>query len=276
MTFCPSSASERGRGFGRPHPAKMAFLLLLALSTSAFLLQGKLHQSEKALKVIDSAVQVLGGDAFLKVKTIRSSGRYFRFDKYGRSSGLIRFHDWTVLEPVKWRFQLGEGNRQFLQVYNLELMKGWTLEGKEKIKEIPEKGVHDFAKSARGDVELLLRGGKDREGMSIFYYGPDDIEGSGEWEAVEFLDATNNSVVIYFDRDSHLPVKSESHFIGKLGLRHKQETEFYNWHEIQGVNTALRLDGFVDGKKSDQRFIEELAYNESFPPEYFQEPQPEK
>ena len=98
------------------------------------------------------------------------------------------------------------------------------------------------------------------------------FELAGEVEAVEFLDATNDSLVIFFDTKTHLPVKTETHNTDRVGVRHKQEQEFSNWHVIQGINTALRHDVYVDGEISRQRFIEELTYNPTFPPGHFEEP----
>ena len=112
--------------------------------------------------------------------------------------------------------------------------------------------------------------------MNLYYYGPDDVTGSGELEAVEFLDATNSSVVIFFDLQSHLPTKMETHVTNQAGIRQKKETEFSNWHTIQGIHTPLRTDYFTDGEKSQQVFVEEISYNVAIPPSHFLEPVPKK
>ena len=102
------------------------------------------------------------------------------------------------------------------------------------------------------------------------------VSGSGEYEAVDFLDAFNKSVVIFFDLESHLPLKMETHIINSVGVRLKQETEFGNWHTIQGVHTPLRSDHYTNGDISRQIFIEEITFNGDIPPEYFLEPVLEK
>jgi hypothetical protein len=60
-----------------------------------------------------------------------------------------------------------------------------------------------------------------------------------------------------------------------MGVRRKQEREFSNWHVIQGINIALRLDTYVDGEMSTQQFWEEVAFNAPIPEDYFLEPQVE-
>jgi len=109
--------------------------------------------------------------------------------------------------------------------------------------------------------------------VKLFYYGPDDVSGPGGNEAVELLDTDNHSVVIFFSVETHLPTKLEGGFVDKMGFHHKEETEFYNWHWIDGVYAPLRFDVYIDGETSQQRFLEELMFNQSIPPDYFLEPQ---
>lgn len=225
---------------------------------------------EKARKVIASSIEAMGGEAYLNVTHVMSYGRYFAFRK-GRKA-FARFRDWTVYEPVKWRFQLGEGKRQSVQIFNLETGKAWSLEGEKYLEEMPEEAVQDFRRTAKKDLDLILRKRLNEEGMNLYYYGPDDVSGSGDIEAVEFLDSTNDSVVVFFDVETHLPVKTETHNTDKVGVRHKQEQEFSNWHVVDGVKTPLRYDVYVDGEVASQRFIEELTYNPAIPEGHFDEP----
>jgi hypothetical protein len=173
---------------------------------------------------------------------------------------------------VKWRFQQGKGKNQFVMIYNLEQDKGWTLEGKDEIEEIPEDSIERFRRSAKEDLEILLRHRVDEEGMNLYYYGPDDIAGQGKHEAVEFLDMTNKSIVVFFDRQSHLPSKVETHSTDQVGVRHKEELELSNYHEVEGVRTPLRLDFYVDGEVSWQRFLEGITFNPEIPSGHFLKP----
>lgn len=247
------------------------------LSLAMFLLAGRpvlaqeTEASSKARQVVDAAIQALGGKTYMDVYNAVGSGRYFMFSK-GRK-GFVRFSDWThYKEPAKSRFQLGKGKRQTLTVYNLELNQGWVLEGLFDRKPIPEEEVKDFARMVKRDMDYLFRNRLEEDGLQMFYYGPDDVAGSGELEAVEFVDEVNDSVVVYFNTETHMPVKTESHFTDKVGVRHKVETEFYNWHVIKGVQTALRFDVYTDEELTQQRFFEEIDLNVPIPPEYFLEP----
>lgn len=232
------------------------------------------EDDQKARAVVEASIKAMGGDAYLTANCVTSQGRYFRFRK-GRKA-FAKYWDWTVYDPIKWRFQMGEGKRQAVQIYNLEVGKAWTLEGKSTVEEVPEEAIEDFRDSSKRDVDLIFKKRLDEEGMELFYYGADDIAGGGNYEAVEFVDSTNASVVVFFDLESHLPMKVETNFTDKVGVRHKQEQEFSNWHEIGGVNFPLRHDVYVDNEISSQRFIEVLTVVPQIPAELFTEPVVEK
>jgi hypothetical protein len=252
--------------------------LLLGISVVLSLHVHSVAQDDpKAREVVEAAIEAMGGKSYLQVKNSHSQGLYYGFDKEERTRAFTHFQDWTVYEPIKWRFQLGKGEkRRKVTIYNLEIVKGWILEGEAHVEEIPGETVKRFGSLAGQDMDVLFRKRLDEEGMHLYYYGPQDIAGSGEYVAVEFLDATNNAIVIFFDRQTHLPSKWETHRTNQLGVRQKHEQQLYNWHTIQGVHTPLRYDTFVDGKKTTQRELEAISFNVDIPPEHFLEPKPKQ
>jgi hypothetical protein len=231
--------------------------------------------NSKAKEAIAAAVEAMGGERYSAVKTIQTTGRYFVF-KNSRTRGFAQYRDYTVLDPVKWRFELGPPKRHDVTIYNLELGQGWKYDGRETIEPASEQEIDDFRRAAKLDVDLLLRQRVDEEGVSLFYYGPGDIAGTGEFEAVEFLDSKNDSAVVFFDRRTRLPTKVETQVVDRLGIRRKQEVEYFNWHVIEGVRFPLRVDVTVDGELSQQRHIEKVSFNQTLPDAFFLEPKIEK
>jgi len=230
---------------------------------------------KKARQVVQAAIEAMGGEAYLKVRNSASAGRYFGFRK-GRKS-FARYRDWTVYDPVKSRTEFGKGGNRFVQIYNLELKRGWTIEGEDFVEEIKPEQVEEFYnRTVRRDMDYIFKKRLDEEGMSLFYYGPNEVSGTGEFEAVELLDAGNYSIVVFFDVDNHLPGKVESYVTNKMGVRQKSERELANWHMIQGINVPMRSDYYLDGELTAQYFIEEIQFNQSIPEEYFLEPVVEK
>ena len=251
------------------------FPILVLFVSTIFLSAGTLAFSEdddsekKAREVIKAAIDAMGGDAYLQIENSHAIGRYFGFRK-GRKS-FARYQDWTVYEPIKSRTEFAKG--EFVMIYNLELNKGWSVEGKEFVEEIKEEDIKDFHESSvKRDMDYIFKKRLNEDGMSLFYYSPNEVAGGGDFEAVEILDETNYSIVVFFDLNTHLPAKVEHHSTDKVGVRHKNERELANWHNIQGVNVPLRSDYYVDGELSRQYFIEEISFNLAIPDEYFTKP----
>ena len=251
---------------------RLGFTTLCLLSFLPLLVRAE--ENTKAKEVIQAAIEAMGGQRYLQVQSKYAEGRYFPFDKRERRRGFVRFLYWTVYEPIKSRFQLGKDEKsRTVEIHNMEINKGWVLEGEDSVEEIPEEDLRKWRKSVQRDIHLLLRNRVDEEGMNLFYYGPDDVVGTGEHEAVEFVDASNDAIVVFFDLQSQLPSKMEFHTTNRMGVRLKSEIEFHNWHTIQGVHTPLRHDHFLEGKRSLQLFLEEVSYNIRIPAERFLEPQ---
>ncbi len=250
----------------------LAAVLLMVTFSSNMALSDDNSNETKARKLIDAAVKSMGGEAYLAIDRIRSNGRYFWFNK-GRKF-FLRYQDWSVMSPViKSRVQLGKGKEEYLEIVNLEMNKGWKRESEKFLEFLTEDDISEFRRSVRHDVDYLLRKRVSEEGMSFFYYGRDEISGSGQYEAVEFVDARSDSITVYFNVSDSRPARTEYHTVDKNGVRHKQEQEFYNWHEIQGVFVPLRIDIYTDGELSSQRFIEEISFGEAFPEILFLRPE---
>ncbi len=228
---------------------------------------------ELAREVIAKAIQTLGGDAYLRAKTQSSNGNWFAFDRHGRRSGLVKYWEDIHFDPLKWRFQRGKGGRQVVQVYNLEVNKGWRKEGKSYVEELPEDRVESFRKSARHDLNILLKVRANEEGNRLFYYGPDDITGDGSFEAIEFLDEANDSTIVYFKRyKDYLPARVEYTVTDAEGNRHKTEEEFYNWHKMDGVLVPMRIDISRNGQVIEQRHAYTVTVNQPIPSSRFLKP----
>src|SRR4030042_5296798 len=106
----------------------------------------------KAREVVAAAIEAMGGKSYLEVRNAHSTGQYFSFDDEGRK-GYAKYEDWTVLQPIKWRFQLGQGKRASVQIFNLEVGKGWTLEGRDYVEEAKPEAIDEFRKGASRSEE---------------------------------------------------------------------------------------------------------------------------
>jgi len=250
-------------------------ILLIVLVAVVFVPFLGSQDEEKIQQLFEAAVRKMGGDTYLKVSDMISEGHYFVFDNQGNSSGLIRFTDYSKL-PDKSRYELGNKKNELdITVFNLGTDEGWILEGQKDTREATADEMKDFRNAVKHSIESIFRVRYKDPENKLFYLGP----GAGKdvtLEMVRLLDPENDEVTIYFDRVSKLPARIEYGIVNKRGGRQRNVEEFSQWHVIQGVNTPLRIDGYVNGRRSFQSFILKINYNNNLPDSFFSKPVPPK
>jgi hypothetical protein len=231
------------------------------------------QDDEKIKRLFEGAIQAMGGDAYLKVSELVSEGNYFIFDRDGNSSGLIKYNDYTKL-PDKSRFELGNKRKERdVTVFNLEKNEGWILEGQKDTRAATKDEMNGFRSDVKHSIENIFRSRYRDPEIKFFYLGA----GEGldvTLEMVQILDSENDTITVYFDRASKLPAKVEYQRVNQRGIKEKHVQEFSQWHKMQGINTPLRLDGYVNGRKAFQSFIVKISYNNNLPDSFFSKPIP--
>jgi hypothetical protein len=233
------------------------------------------QDEEKTQKLFQGAIEKMGGETFLAVRDMVSDGNYFFFDREGNSSGLIKFNDYTRL-PDRSRFELGNNKKsKDIQVFNLEKGEGWILEGQKETREATPDEMKDFKNAIKHSLDTIFRYRYKDPENKLFYLGPG--EGSEvTFDIVKLLDPENDEVTVYFDRLSQLPGKLEYRSMDKRGVQLRTVVEYSQWHVVQGVNTPLRVDSYVNGRRSSQQFIVKITYNNSLSDDMFSKPVPPK
>lgn len=247
------------------------FMGLLAVSLSP----ARGQDEEKAQKFFQDAIQTMGGDAYLNVKDMASEGNYFLYNSQGDSSGLIKYNDYSRL-PDKSRFELGDRKKaRDIIVFNLEKNEGWILEYPKDVRAATPQEMKDFQNDVKHSIDNIFHFRWKDPANKLFYLGP----GEGNdvtLEMVQILDPDNDTVTVYFDRISKLPVKIEYQSVNKRGIHERNVQEFSQWHMVQGVNTPLRVDGYANRKQTFQSFIVRIEYNTNIPDSVFTKPEQAK
>ncbi len=253
---------------------RMAKILLLL--ACALLARSAQSQDEaKIQKLFQEAIQAMGGDAYLKVEDMVSEGNYFQFDRDGNSSGLIKYFDYTKL-PDKSRFEIGNNKKaRDITVFNLSTKEGWILEGQKDTRQATPEEMKDFRDAVKHSIDNIFRFRYKDPANKLFYMGTGDGD-DVKYECVKLLDPENDEVSIYFDRLTKLPAKIQYESVDKNGIHWRNTEEYSQWHVIQGVNTALRLDGYRNGKRNTQQFVLKIAYNNRLADGFFSKPVPPK
>ncbi|NLT67590.1 MAG: hypothetical protein GXX84_13400 [Acidobacteria bacterium] len=250
--------------------------LLLTLCLFAGLAPLSLSQDEETInKLFQDAIEAMGGEAYLNVADMVSTGQYFLFDQEGRNSPMIRFTDYTKL-PDKSRFESGNRKKELdIEVFNLEKNEGWILEGQKPVREAKPDEMKGFKEAVKHALDNIIRFRYKDPENKLFYLGP----GEGHdvtLEVVKIVDPENDETIVYFDRISKLPARVEYRAVDSRGVRRRFVVEFSQWHVIQGVKTPLRVDVFVNGRRYRQIFTNQITYNNNLQDSFFSKPLPAK
>jgi hypothetical protein len=250
-------------------------LLVLLGIVFAFASHARSQDEETIKKLFQDAIQTMGGDTFLNVKDMSSEGQYFAFNNQGESSSLIKFADYTKL-PDKSRHESGNKKNDLeITVFNLGKNEGWVYVPAKGAQEAKPEEMKGFRSVVKHSLDTIFRYRYKDPENKFFYLGP----GEGTevtLELVKIVDPENDETTVFFDRISKLPVKIEYRELNSRGVRVRLVDEYSQWHMMQGVNTPMRVDGYVNGRRASQTFVLKIVYNTNIPDSFFSKPVPPK
>ncbi len=255
---------------------KKSVICLFGLLTLTVCARLRAQDEEKIQQLFSNAIQAMGGEAYLNVKDMTSEGNFFFFNREGDSSGLIKFDDYTEF-PDKSRFELGNKKKaRDIRVFNLEKNEGWVLEYPKDVRAATPQEMKEFRNDVKHNIDSILHFRWKDPANKLFYLGPG--EGSEvTLEMVKILDPENDEVTVYFDRVSKLPAKIEYRSVNpKTGVQERNVQEFSQWVVMGGINTPLRVDGYINGRKAFQSSIIKITYNTDIPDSFFTKPEQPK
>jgi hypothetical protein len=237
--------------------------------------QSRSQDEETIQNLFLDAIKTMGGDAFLNVKDMTSEGQAFYFNSEGESSPLIKYVDYTRL-PDKSRHESGNKKSELeIEVFNLEKNEGWIYDPAKGTREATPEQMKEFRSAVIHSFDTIFRSRYKDPANKLFYLGPGENQ-EVTLELVKLVDPDNDETTIYFDRISKLPAKIEYREVNKRGIRIRIVEEYSQWHVIQGINTPLRYDRYLNGRRNGQTFVLKITYNTNIPDSLFSKPVPTK
>jgi hypothetical protein len=250
----------------------MKKLVLTICLTIAFAPLSRSQDSDVVKKLFEDAIDAMGGGKYLNVTDIVTEGQMFGFDAEGGSSLPIKYFDNTKF-PDKSHFEVGsDRKKRDITVFNLEKNEGWILEGDRETRSAKPEEMAEFRNAVRHSLDMICRFRYKDPENKLFYLGA----GEGKditLEMVKIVDPENDEVIIYFDRISKLPAKIEYRDTNNKGVRQRHVEEYSQWHVFQGINTPLRIDRSINGRRDSQNFILKITYNNNLPDSLFVKPE---
>jgi hypothetical protein len=222
------------------------------------------ENARKAKALLEQAIQRLGGQAYLNVHDMQTTGRGYSFFHGRPTSNGVPF--WRFVQyPDKERVEITK-QRDIAQIYNGD--KGWEITYKGPHPMDP-KDVTDYLRRRRFSLETILRTWVNDPSVALFYEG-NTVAAEHQALQVTLINAHNESVTIYLDADSHLPVKKSFRWRDPVDKQNNFEEEIYDDYRVsQGIMTPWNFTRIYNGDMASQRFLYSAGYNKGLDPAMF-------
>jgi hypothetical protein len=249
-------------------------LVLAALACAAQTEKPSPTTDEKAEKIVQRALQAMGGDRYLNVKTVIGRG-FFTDYKDGVSGIPLRFVDYIVY-PDKERTEFSGGGARQIQTNDHD--KGWVFDSAAiTLKDQTAEQLEDFRLATRTGVENLLRGGWRTQGAKLSYIGRREAGlarrnetvrltyPDGFWIEYEFAADDGLPAKVLYQRKQKRPDADETEEIAEEDRLHKPIT-------IDGVVAPYVIDHFRNGVQTSRTNYESVEFNKPVPDSLFAKP----
>jgi hypothetical protein len=221
--------------------------------------------ARKARSLLDECIQALGGQAWLNLQDMEQQGRSYVY-AHGQpaSLGTMFWRFWKY--PDKERVEL---TKQRDVVYINAGDNGYevTYKGTAAQEPVP---LADYNRRRRHSLEVVLRQWLNQPGTALFYDGAAVAEQKPA-DSVTILTADNDSVTLFLDNHTHLPIKKMFEWRDPADRLKNVEGEIFdNWRLEQGIMTPHSLLRSHNGEVTNQRFVTNVRYNVGMPDSLFQ------
>ena len=210
----------------------------------------------QARVLLDKAILALGGQAFLSMRGLEQEGRtYTLFHGRSTSNGVVF---WRFVEyPDKERIEVTK-ERDVAYVYNGNKGYEITFKGPHGVE---QKDLDGYLRHRRLSLETVLRTWIDDPGVALFYEG-NALAGNLPAEQVTLINAKDEAVSLYFDPDTHLPIKKSYKWRDPVDRDINVEEEVYdNYRAVQGVMIPYNFTRYYNGDMQTQRFLNAVHIN---------------
>jgi hypothetical protein len=254
-------------------------ILLLTVGIAACLTQAKAQTDQpsiddKAATIVRKALQAMGGDRYLNVKTVIGRGFFTDF-KDGVTGIPLRFVDYIVF-PDKERTEFMGGGQRLIQTNDRD--KGWIYDGAAlTLKDQTAEQLEDFRLTTRTGIESLLRGVWRAQGAKLSYVGRREAGVGRRNETVRLTYPDGFWIEFEFAAADGLPAKLL--YQRKLKKTDSEETEevpeedrLFKFITIDGVVTPYVIDHFRSGLQTSRVNYETVEFNKTIADTIFAKP----
>lgn len=215
------------------------------------------ENTRKAKTLVQQAILALGGDYWLNIRDRETQGRGYSFH-HGRESGGGAIF-WSFSQyPDKERDEITK-ERDIAELYVGN--KGWEITYK-GAHPIEEKDLNDYMRRRRFSLDTVLRTWINDPGM-LFLFEGNAIAGQHATLQVSLTNTRNETVTLYFDTETHLPVKKSFEWRDPVDRQKNLEEEVYeNYRVVSGTMQPYNVTRFFNGDMAGERFLNNVTINQ--------------
>jgi len=216
-----------------------------------------LQNAARAKEIIEQGIQALGGQMYLTIRDREGQGRGYGFHS-GRPTGSGGLF-WSFTEfPDKERVELTK-ERDIAELYIGNKGYEITYKGPHPIE---PKDLEDYLRRRRFSLDTLLRTWVNDPSVVLLFEG-NAIAAQHPAFRVTLINAQNESVTLYFDVDTHLPVKKSFEWRDPVDRQKNLEEEVYeNYRSVSGIMAPYNVTRYFNGDMANQRFLNSVTINQ--------------
>jgi hypothetical protein len=245
-------------------------LLLLVGSATGFAQSAGTASSsdEKATAIISRAIERVGGDRYLQVRSQISRGK-FSVMKAGALISFQTFLD-VVLFPDRERTEFKNQGTKHIQVNTGST--GWVYDGDQELVKIQtENQVANFKQGIRTSLDNLLRS-YWKGAAELTYIGRRPATLGKRNDVVKLTYKDGFSVEFEFATDDGLPQKAVYKRTDTSGEELKEEDRYAQFIETNGISFPFVVDRFTNNAHASRINFESIQVNQSIPETVFEKP----
>ena len=111
-------------------------------------------------------------------------------------------------------------------------------------------------------LDTVLRTWVNDPGVVLLFEGQ-AIAAQHPAEQVTLINSKDESVTLYFDTDTHLPVKKSFSWRDPIDKQKNLEEEVYeNYRAVSGIMAPYNVTRFFNGDMASQRFLNSVTINQ--------------
>lgn len=215
------------------------------------------ENARKARAIIDQGIQALGGETYLTIRDREQQGRGYSFH-HGRPNGSGGVF-WSFTEfPDKERIEITK-ERDIAELYVGN--KAWEITYKGP-RPIEQKDLDDYVRRRRFSLDTVLRTWVNDPSVVLLFEGF-AVAAQHPAQQVTLINAQDESVTLYFDNDTHLPVKKSFSWRDPVDRQKNLEEEIYeNYRQVAGIMAPYNLTRYFNGDMASQRFLNSVTINQ--------------